>query len=82
MPVAPGVRWVRLHIPGPLRHVNCWLLDDADDRGAGIALVDTGMNTTDARDSWKALWRGEQAGVRVTRMIGTHFHPDHIGLAG
>ncbi len=82
MTVAPGICWVRLHIPGPLRHVNCWLLDDDDDRGDGVALIDTGMNTSDARDAWKTLWRGELAGVRVTRMIGTHFHPDHIGLAG
>lgn len=82
MRVAPGIRWVRLHIPGPLRHVNCWLLDDSDGRGDGVALVDTGMNTDAARDAWKTLWRGELAGVRVTRMIGTHFHPDHIGLAG
>ncbi|WP_010185128.1 MBL fold metallo-hydrolase [Sphingomonas sp. PAMC 26605] len=78
MSVAPGVRWVRLHVPGPLKHVNCWLLDD----DGGVALVDTGMNTTEARDAWKALWKGPLAGVRVTRMIGTHFHPDHIGLAG
>lgn len=78
MTVAPGVRWVRLHVPGPLRHVNCWLLDDT----GGVVLVDTGMNTPEARDAWKAAWRGPLAGVRLTRMIGTHFHPDHIGLAG
>lgn len=82
MSVRPGIQWVRLHIPGPLRHVNCWLLDDTDARGDGVALIDTGMNTDSARDAWKTLWRGPLAGVRVTRMIGTHFHPDHIGLAG
>lgn len=82
MTVAPGVRWVRLHVPGPLKHVNCWLLDDDDDQGEGVALIDTGMNTADARAAWKALWKGPLAGVRVTKMIGTHFHPDHIGLAG
>jgi len=78
MQVAPGIDWVRLHIPGPLKHVNCWLLADTD----GDALVDTGMNTPPARDAWKAVFAGSKAGVRVTRMIGTHFHPDHIGLAG
>ena len=78
MTVAPGVRWVRLSVPGPLRHVNCWLLDD----DGGSALVDTGMNTAEARASWKALAKGPLAGERITRMIGTHFHPDHIGLAG
>ena len=78
MQVAPGIDWVRLHIPGPLRHVNCWLLTDTD----GEALVDTGMNTAAARDAWKAIFKGSKADVRITRMIGTHFHPDHIGLAG
>ncbi len=78
MQVAPGIDWVRLHIPGPLRHVNCWLMADTD----GEALVDTGMNTAAARDAWKAIFNGPKADVRITRIIGTHFHPDHIGLAG
>ncbi len=76
--VAPGIDWVRLKIPGPLKHVNCWLLADTD----GDALIDTGMNTPEARDAWKAVFHGAKSGVRITRMIGTHFHPDHIGLAG
>lgn len=80
--VAPGIRWVRLFVPGPLRHVNCWLLDDADDRGGGSALVDTGMNTDATRGAWKTLATGALAGERFIRVIGTHFHPDHIGLAG
>ena len=80
--VADGLRWVRVPVPGPLKHVNCWVIDDSDARGAGVALVDTGMNLPETRDTWKALFKGPLAGVRVTRMIGTHFHPDHIGLAG
>ncbi|MEO7170257.1 MAG: MBL fold metallo-hydrolase [Sphingomonas sp.] len=78
MAVAPGIRWVRLTVPGPLKHVNCWLIDEED----GVALVDAGMNLPDARDAWKTVFRGPLAGRRVTRMIGTHFHPDHVGLAG
>ena len=76
--IAPGIDWVRLTIPGPLRHVNCWLLAD----GEGDALVDTGMNTPEAREAWTAVFAGPKSGIRVTRLIGTHFHPDHIGLAG
>ncbi|MES2097978.1 MAG: MBL fold metallo-hydrolase [Pseudomonadota bacterium] len=78
MPVAPGVRWVRLTVPGPLKHINCWLIDD----DGGAALVDAGMNRTETREAWKSVFAGPLSGVRVTRMIGTHFHPDHIGLAG
>ena len=76
--IRPDLRWVRLAVPGPLKHINCYLIDDDD----GVALVDSGMNLPDARDAWKAAFKGDLAGVRVTRMIGTHFHPDHIGLAG
>ncbi|RDE06905.1 MBL fold metallo-hydrolase [Sphingomonas aracearum] len=78
MEAAPGVRWARMPVPGPLGHVNCWLLDDTD----GVVLVDTGMNLADTREAWKAIFRGPLAGVRVTAMLGTHMHPDHIGLAG
>ena len=50
MAVADGLRWVRLAVPGPLKHINCWLIDDADARGPGVALVDTGMNLDATRD--------------------------------
>ena len=80
--MAPGIRWVRVGVPGPLDHVNCWLLDDADDRGAGVAMVDTGLDLPGALDTWARVFAGELADTRITRVIGTHFHPDHIGLAG
>jgi glyoxylase-like metal-dependent hydrolase (beta-lactamase superfamily II) len=69
----PGVDILRIAVPGPLRHVNCYLLADE----GGTVVVDTGMNTPDARAVWEAL--GDR---RIARVIGTHFHPDHIGLAG
>lgn len=78
MPVAPGVGWVRLAMWGPLKHVNCWLLADGD----GHALVDTGFNRDDSRAAWKTLASGPLPQGSVTRVIGTHMHPDHIGLAG
>jgi len=80
--VSPGIRWARLDVPGPLKHINCWLLDDDDARGQGVAIVDTGLNLPATRESWKTIFAGPLAETRVTRMIGTHFHPDHIGLAG
>ena len=64
MDVADGLRWVRLNVPGPLRHVNCWLIADADQRGDGYALVDAGMNQTETRDAWRSVFRGPLAGVR------------------
>jgi glyoxylase-like metal-dependent hydrolase (beta-lactamase superfamily II) len=76
--LAEGVGWARLPIPGSLRHINVWILDDGD----GVALVDTGLDIAPCREAWEALFAGPLAGRPVTRIICTHFHPDHLGLAG
>lgn len=80
--IAPGISWARIPMPGSLGHINSWLLDDADAGGEGVAIVDTGICLTMCSDEWKALYAGALKGARVTRVIGTHLHPDHIGLAG
>ncbi|KTE21024.1 MBL fold metallo-hydrolase [Sphingopyxis sp. H050] len=81
--IAPGIRWARIPMPGSLGHINSWLLDDAADNGAdGVAVVDTGICLTMCSDAWKALYAGALKDTRITRVIGTHLHPDHIGLAG
>lgn len=76
--LAEGVGWARLPIPGSLRHINVWVLEDGD----GVALVDTGLDIAPCREAWEALFEGPLAGRDVTRVICTHFHPDHLGLAG
>ena len=76
--VAPGLHWWRVPIAGPLRHVNGWLLDD----GAGMTVVDTGFNSDAAVESWRSLLAGPLAGRPIARVICSHFHPDHSGLAG
>lgn len=76
--VAPGVLWVRFALPFPLNHVNVYLLED----GPGWAVLDTGINDARSRGWWEALLAGPLAGRRPTRVIATHFHPDHVGLAG
>ncbi|MEQ9639647.1 MAG: MBL fold metallo-hydrolase [Alphaproteobacteria bacterium] len=78
-PVAPGVGWVRmpLKLTG-LSHINLWLLDDGD----GWTIVDTGINTHQIRELWDQVFDTALAGRPVTRVICTHFHPDHMGLAG
>lgn len=80
--LAPGVGWARIEMPGSLGHINVWLLDDRDTEGEGVAIVDTGMNMPVCRANWEALFAGPLAGRRVTRVIATHLHPDHVGLAG
>jgi len=76
--VAPGVRWWSVPVPGPLRQVNGYLLADH----AGTVAVDTGFNTDDALAAWRALLAGSLADRPITRIVCTHFHPDHSGLAG
>jgi glyoxylase-like metal-dependent hydrolase (beta-lactamase superfamily II) len=76
--VAPGVGWARLPVPGSLKHINIWVLEDE----GGVALVDTGLDIPMSREAWETLFAGPLAGKIVTRIFCTHFHPDHVGLAG
>ncbi|MEI2733653.1 MAG: MBL fold metallo-hydrolase [Rhodoblastus sp.] len=76
--VAPGIFWTRIALPFQLNHVNIFILDDGD----GWAVIDTGIDNKATRAAWEALAAGPLAGRRITRLIVTHFHPDHIGLAG
>lgn len=80
--IADSVRWARLPMPGSLGHINSWLLDDADAQGACVTVVDTGLMIESCSGAWKALFADELAGERIARIVCTHMHPDHIGLAG
>ena len=77
--LADGVGWARLPVPGSLRHINVWLLDDLD---GGLTIVDTGLDIAPSREAWEALFAGPLEGRQVVRILCTHFHPDHLGLAG
>ena len=76
--VRPGIFWARLALPFRLDHVNIYFIEDGD----GLALIDTGIDNATSRAAWDALLGGPLAGRKLTRIIATHFHPDHIGLAG
>ena len=76
--VAPGIWWLRMPLPFQLNHINLWLIDEKD----GWTIVDTGINTQDTRDLWEKIFAEKLGGKPVTRVIATHLHPDHVGLAG
>ena len=76
--VAPGVLWIRMPLPFALDHVNLWALDDGD----GWCLVDTGFPNDEIKALWRELLGGPLAGRPVARILTTHMHPDHVGLAG
>ena len=76
--VAPGILWVRLALPFRLDHVNVYLIED----GAGWAVLDTGLDDAATRAAWDALLAGPLQARPLTRVLVTHYHPDHMGLAG
>lgn len=76
--IRPGVLWVRLKLPFRLNHVNIYLLADEN----GWAMVDSGFGNEETIEAWTKLFDGPLKGVHITRLIVTHSHPDHVGLAG
>ena len=75
--IAPGVHWLRMPLPFALDHINLWLLED----GAGWTIVDTGYAMARTQELWEQIFALRLGGWPVTRVIVTHYHPDHIGLA-
>ena len=75
--VAAGVFWLRMPLPFALEHINLWLLAD----GAGWTIVDCGFGTEETRALWRDIFASSLHGRPVTRIVVTHFHPDHFGLA-
>ncbi len=76
--VAPGVLWIRMPLPFALNHINLWALDD----GAGWAIVDTGVRNEDTVQVWRELFGNAPDRRPLTRVLVTHMHPDHVGMAG
>ena len=79
--VAPGVRWLRMGLPFALNHINLWLLRDRIEGREGWTVVDCGIANAATRANWEAVFADELQGLPVLRVIVTHMHPDHIGLA-
>lgn len=76
--IAPGILWLRLPLPMKLDHVNVYAIDDAD----GWTIVDTGFKSRRMIETWEAILAGPLKGKPVARVLVTHHHPDHIGMAG
>jgi glyoxylase-like metal-dependent hydrolase (beta-lactamase superfamily II) len=76
--VAPGILWARLSLPFLLDHVNIYFIDD----GNGWALIDTGLGNKKTLAAWEPFLATVLNDRPLTRIIATHFHPDHVGAAG
>ena len=78
MEVAPGIFRLELPMPFELRHVNAYLLRDGD----GFTLIDTGLQTDESRETLHRKLDALQVRIdRLRRILITHIHPDHFGLA-
>lgn len=79
MEVARGIWWIRLPNDSALDHVNVYVLEDL----RGWTLIDTGSNSADSRAALLDAFKHRPLSARpISRVIATHHHPDHIGLAG
>lgn len=88
MEIAPGVLWIRMGLPFALNHINLWLLEDEIEtdtgRVHGWTVVDCGISSDTTRDTWEVLLgdvNNHLRGLPIVRVIVTHCHPDHVGLA-
>ena len=88
MQIAPGVKWLRMALPFALDHINLWLLRDEMQDPArpgsiiqGWSIVDCCISRDEAKAQWESIFANELDGLPVLRVIVTHMHPDHMGLA-
>jgi glyoxylase-like metal-dependent hydrolase (beta-lactamase superfamily II) len=79
--IATGVKWIRMALPFALNHINLWLLRDEINGVAGWSVVDCCIHRDESKAQWEQIFANELEGLPILRVIVTHMHPDHIGLA-
>ena len=77
--VADGVYQLKVPVPIPLEFVSSYLIEGLD----GWTLLDTGFDYPDVRAAWEAGARSVGLDLQsdVSRILVSHFHPDHLGAA-
>ncbi len=77
MEVTPGIYQLALPSPGKLEGVKAYFI-----HGDGSMLVDTGWDTPESFAALRHQLNEAGFGVEdIGRIVITHFHPDHYGLA-
>ena len=77
--VAEGVYQLKVPVPFPLVFVSVYLVEGCD----GWTIIDTGYDYLKGRKVWEKGTRQVGLDLKrdVARIVVTHFHPDHLGLA-
>jgi len=71
---------IRVPLPYSLKWVNAYLLPEPD---GGWTLIDPGLRDEETENFWSATLRERRIGWEdVRRIVVTHHHPDHYGMAG
>jgi len=76
--IGEGAWWFRMPVPMALDHVNIYAFADDD----GWTVIDTGIATAKTRALWRDMLAGPLGNLPLRRVLLTHHHPDHVGLAG
>ena len=76
-----GVWWLRMPLPFALDHINLWLVEDEAEGRRGFTAIDTGVSTPETMAHWQTIRGSYFKGLPILRVICTHMHPDHMGLA-
>ncbi|MDP4095702.1 MBL fold metallo-hydrolase [Paenibacillus sp. P96] len=74
-----GIIQVKITMAFPLRWVNSYIVPEDE----GITVVDPGPHTPAAVENWEQVLAELNWTVKdISRILITHHHPDHYGLAG
>lgn len=76
--LAPSLLWLRLPLSIGLDHINLWLLAEAD----GWSLIDCGLPSPAILPLWEHVAAEVVGPGKLRRLLVTHHHPDHLGMAG
>ncbi|MFJ5768796.1 MBL fold metallo-hydrolase [Psychrobacillus sp. NPDC093180] len=72
--VAEGIHKLVINFPTGMGAVNCYLIEGKN----GYTVIDTGTDSKEAKDGWKEVL---SSGIIIEKVVLTHTHQDHIGLA-
>ena len=72
--VTGNIHKLVIQFPDGMGEVNCYLIEGKH----GYTVIDTGTDSKEAKDGWEKVLA---SGIAIEKVVLTHAHQDHIGLA-